>query len=127
MEPRKTFLQRLNRRLDTIDEYEREPVPESKLKGWKGFIGMYIGENTAGTEFVIGTLFVAHGVSAGDLVLGLMVGNTLAVLTWAFLCAPVAVKVRLTLYWQLRKICGPNLASIYNVVNAIMFCFLAGS
>ncbi len=127
MQAKESFFKRLNRRLDTIDEYEREPVPKSKLKGWKGFIGMYIGENTAGTEFVIGTLFVAHGVSASDLVLGLMVGNTLAVLTWAFLCAPVAVKKRLTLYWQLRKICGPNLALIYNIVNAVMFCFLAGS
>lgn len=122
-----TLYERLNRRLDTIDEYEREPVPASKLKGWKSFIGMYVGENTAGTEFVIGTLFVAHGVSAWDLFLGLMVGNTLAVLTWAFLCAPVAVKTRLTLYWQLRKICGPNLALLYNIVNAIMFCFLAGA
>lgn len=122
-----SILKRLDKRLDSIDEYEREPVPDHKLKGWKGFIGMYIGENTAGTEFVIGTLFVAHGVSAGDLFWGLLVGNLLAVCTWAFLCAPVAVKVRLTLYWKLRKICGPNLAMIYNVVNGIMYCFLAGS
>lgn len=127
MQEQNTILKRLNERLDTIDEYEREPVPPSKLKGWKGFVGMYIGENTAGTEFVIGTLFVAHGVSAWDLFTGLMVGNLLAVMSWAFLCAPVAVKVRLTLYWQMRKICGPNLALIYNIVNAIMFCFLAGS
>ncbi len=127
MDSREPFFKRINRRLDTIDEYERERVPQSKLKGWKSFIGMYVGENTAGTEFVIGTLFVAHGVSASDLVLGLLVGNTLAVLSWAFLCAPVAVRVRLTLYWQMRKICGPRLALIYNIVNAIMFCFLAGS
>jgi len=124
---KETLLQRLDKRLDSIDEYEREPVPESKLKGWSGFIGMYIGENTAGTEFVIGTLFVAHGVSAGDLFWGLLVGNFLAVCCWAFLCAPVAVKTRLTLYWKLRKICGPNLALIYNIVNALMYCFLAGS
>jgi len=122
-----SILKRLDQRLDSIDEYEREPVPDDKLKGWKGFIGMYIGENTAGTEFVIGTLFVAHGVSAGDLFWGLLVGNMLAICTWAFLCAPVAVKVRLTLYWKLRKICGPNLAMIYNVVNGVMYCFLAGS
>ncbi len=127
MQTQNSILKRLNERLDTIDEFERVPVPRSKLKGWKGFIGMYIGENTAGTEFVIGTLFVAHGVSAWDLFTGLLFGNLLAVLSWAFLCAPVAVKVRLTLYWQMRKICGPNLALIYNIVNAIMFCFLAGS
>lgn len=121
------LLQRLDTRLDAIDEYEREPVPESKLKGWKGFIGMYAGEHTAGTEFVIGPLFVAHGVAAVDLVWGLILGNILAVLSWAFLCAPVAVKTKLTLYWQLRKICGSKLALIYNIVNALMFCFLAGS
>lgn len=122
-----TFLERLDTRLDSIDEFEREPVPESKLKGWKGFLGMYAGEHTAGTEFVIGPLFVAHGVAAADLIWGLIVGNILAVLSWAFLCAPVAIKTKLTLYWQLKKICGSKLASIYNVVNALMFCFLAGS
>src|SRR5699024_5135378 len=121
------FLQRLNNRLDSTDEYEREPVPKSKLKGWKGFVGMYAGEHTAGTEFVIGPLFVAHGVAAVDLVWGLIIGNVLAVLSWAFLCAPVAVKTKLTLYWQLKKICGSRLASIFNVVNALMFCFLAGA
>ncbi len=124
---KRSFLQRLDSRLDSIDEYEREPVPESKLKGWKGFLGMYAGEHTAGTEFVIGPLFVAHGVAAGDLIWGLIIGNILAVLSWAFLCAPVAIRTKLTLYWQLRKICGSKLALIYNIVNALMFCFLAGS
>ncbi|WP_234572585.1 purine-cytosine permease family protein [Rhodohalobacter sp. 614A] len=121
------FFKKLDARLDTIDEYEREPVPDNKLKGWKGFLGMYAGEHTAGTEFVIGPLFVAHGVAAGELIWGLIAGNVLAVLSWAFLCAPVAVQTKLTLYEQLKKICGPKLSSIYNVVNAVMFCFLAGS
>lgn len=123
----KSLLQRVDSRLDTIDEYEREPVPDSKLKGWKGFLGMYAGEHTAGTEFVIGPLFVAHGVGAVDLIWGLIAGNILAVLSWAFLCAPVAVKTKLTLYEQLKKICGPKLSTLYNIVNALMFCFLAGS
>ena len=122
-----SLMERLNKRLDSIDEYEREPVPEDKLKGWGGFLGMYAGEHTAGTEFVIGALFVAHGVTAGDLIWGLILGNLLAVLSWAFLCAPVAVKTKLTLYWQLKKICGDQLATFYNIVNAVMFCFLAGS
>ncbi|RDV17249.1 hypothetical protein DXT99_01740 [Pontibacter diazotrophicus] len=113
--------------LDSINEYEREPVPKHQQKGLKSFIGMYAGEHTAGTEFVIGPLFVVHGVSAPDLFLGLLVGNLLAVLSWAFLCAPIAVKVRLTLYYQLEKICGRYLVSGYNIVNALMFCFLAGS
>lgn len=117
----------LDKNLDSLEEYEREPVPDKKLKGWRGFLGMYAGEHTAGTEFVIGALFVAHGVSFQDLIIGLIIGNLLAVFSWAFLCAPVAVKTKLTIYWQLKKICGDHLANLYNVVNAIMFCFLAGA
>jgi purine-cytosine permease-like protein len=81
----------------------------------------------AGTEFVIGPLFVAHGVAAADLMWGLLVGNFLAVLSWALLCAPIATGTRLNLYWKLRKIAGPGLLFVYNIVNALMFCFLAGS
>jgi purine-cytosine permease-like protein len=68
-----------------------------------------------------------HGVSAADLFLGLLIGNGLAVLSWAFICAPIAVNVRLTLYHYLQKICGTRLVILYNIVNALMFCFLAGS
>ncbi len=118
---------KLTARLESVQEYEKEPVPASKLKGWRSFLGMYAGEHTAGTEFVIGPLFVAHGVGAGALVLGLLVGNLLAVLSWALLCAPIAVKERITLYYKLEKICGKNLTIAYNLVNALMFCFLAGS
>ncbi len=114
-------------KLEAVNEFEREPIPQNKLKGWKSFLGMYAGEHTAGTEFVIGPLFVTHGVTAFDLMVGLLAGNLLAVLSWAFLCAPIAVKTRLTLYFKLEKICGSRLATIYNLVNALMFCFLAGS
>jgi len=41
------------------DEFEREPVPGKALKGASAFWGMYAGEHTAGTEFMIGPLFVA--------------------------------------------------------------------
>ncbi len=117
----------LKQQLAEVNEYEREPIPASALKSTRSFMGMYAGEHTAGTEYVIGPLFVAHGVGAADLVGGLLVGNLLAVLSWAFLCAPIATKVRLTLYYQLEKICGINLTRIYNLVNGLMFCFLAGS
>ena len=113
--------------LDSVEEFERVHVPKSHWKGWGSFIGMYAGEHTAGTEFVIGPLFVAHGVTAGGLIWGLLVGNLLAVLSWAFLCAPIATKARITLYYMLEKICGSKLTVIYNVVNALMFCFLAGA
>ncbi len=42
-------------------EYEREPVPEHALKGPAKFWGMYAGEHAAGTEFMIGPLFLARG------------------------------------------------------------------
>ncbi len=118
---------RLISRLDALYEFDREPVPQNKLQGFGNFLGLYASEHVAGTEFVIGPLFVAHGVSATGLFLGLIVGNVLAVLSWAFYCAPIAVKTRLTLYWQLRKICGPYINFIYSIVNAVMFCFLAGA
>jgi purine-cytosine permease-like protein len=118
---------RLTARLDAVEEFEREPIPASKLRSTGSFLGMYAGEHTAGTEFVIGPLFVAHGVGASDLVLGLLLGNILAVLSWALLCAPIAVRERITLYFKLEKLCGPTLTKVYNLVNALMFCFLAGS
>jgi purine-cytosine permease-like protein len=113
--------------LNAVEEFEREPVPESKRKGWGSFIGMYAGEHTAGTEFVIGPLFVAHGASASDLMFGLLFGNLLAVLSWGFLTGPIATRKRLTLYYLLEKISGTRLAAVYNLVNALMFCFLAGA
>ncbi len=108
-------------------EFEREPVPKNALLGFKSFIGMYAGEHCAGTELMLGPLFVAAGVSAFDLVMGLVVGNALAVLSWMFLCAPIATRARLTLYYQLEKICGRKLVTLYNLANGVMFCFLAGA
>jgi len=102
-------------------------VPKNALLGFKSFIGMYAGEHCAGTELMLGPLFVAAGVSAFDLVMGLVVGNALAVLSWMFLCAPIATRARLTLYYQLEKICGRKLVTLYNLANGVMFCFLAGA
>ena len=121
------FKEKLLSQLNSVEEFEQSPVPKSQWKGWGSFIGMYVGEHTAGTEFVIGPLFVAHGVSAGDLIFGLLIGDLLAVLSWAFICSPIATKFRFTLYYMLEKICGIKLTAVYNSVNALMFCFLAGS
>ena len=109
------------------EEFERQAVPKTHLKSWKSFLGMYAGEHAAGTEFMIGPLFLTAGVSAFDLIVGLLIGNLLAVLSWRFLTAEIAVKNRLTLYYQLEKICGKNLVTFYNIANGILFCFLAGA
>ncbi|WP_179021772.1 purine-cytosine permease family protein [Winogradskyella forsetii] len=108
-------------------EFERTPVPQKNWKGWKSFLGMYAGEHAAGTEFMIGPLFLTAGVSAFDLIIGLLIGNLLAVLSWRFLTAEIAVKHRLTLYYQLERICGKKLVIGYNLANGILFCFLAGA
>jgi purine-cytosine permease-like protein len=108
-------------------EFEREPVPEHALLGFKSFVGMYAGEHVAGTELMIGPLFIASGVTAFDLIVGLLVGNLLAVLSWVTFTAPIATRARLTLYYQLEKICGRQLVTLYNLANGVMFCFLAGA
>lgn len=109
------------------EEYERRPVPEKALLGFKSFLGMYAGEHTAGTELMIGPLFVAAGVSAFDFVVGLLAGNALAVLSWMLFCAPIATRARLTLYCQLEQICGRKLVTLYNMANGVMFTILAGA
>jgi NCS1 family nucleobase:cation symporter-1 len=112
--------------LDSLYEFEREPVSQDKLQPGKHFAGVFAGEHVAGTEFVIGALFVAWGATAFDIFVGLLIGNLMAVLTWTFVCAPIAVQTRLTLYWYLRKIAGPVTTTIYNILNAVLFCILAG-
>ncbi|HXG33817.1 MAG TPA: hypothetical protein VNJ11_10655 [Bryobacteraceae bacterium] len=120
-------LSTLARRMDRLYEFDREPVAEARLQAGRRFAGLFAGEHVAATEFVIGAFFVLHGVSARDLILGLLAGNLLAVLSWTLICAPIAVHTRLTLYWYLRKIAGPGMTLVYNVANAFLYCILAGA
>lgn len=112
--------------LDKLYEFEREPVSADKLQPGRHFAGLFAGEHVAATEFVIGVMFVNWGVRAFDIFVGLLIGNLLAVLSWTLICAPVAVQTRLTLYWYLRRIAGPLTTTLYNVLNAVLFCILAG-
>lgn len=110
-----------------VEEYERQRVPENQTKPLRTFIGIFASEHVAATELLIGPLFVVHGVSAFDLLVGLLIGNLLAVLSWTFITAPIAVKKRLTLYFQLEKIGGRRLVDIYNVANGVLWCFIAAA
>jgi len=112
---------------EPVEEFEREPVPDRALLGLRSFVGQYGGEHIAGTELMLGPLFLASGASAYDLVVGLLLGNLLAVLSWTFITAPIATRARLTLYYQLERICGRKLVMLYNLANGVMFCFLAGA
>jgi len=120
-------LKKISEQLDALYEFDREPVTQDKLQSGWNFAALFMGEHIAGTEFVIGSMFVLYGVSAKDLVLGLLLGNVLAVFSWTFVCAPIAVRVRLTLYWYLRKIGGPGITFLYNIANAFLYCILAGA
>ncbi|MEO1658069.1 MAG: nucleoside transporter [Pseudomonadota bacterium] len=110
-----------------MNEFDRQPLPPSALKPGRYFAASYAGEHVAGTEFVIGALFVAWGVGARDVIVGLAIGNTLAVLTWVIICAPIAVSTRLTLYAYLEKIAGERFVKLYSMVNGTLFCVLAGA
>lgn len=112
---------------DPVEEFEREPVPERAWLGLKSYLGQFAGEHVAGTELMIGPLFLAAGASAVDLLGGLLLGNLLAVLSWRFFCAPIATRCRLTLYYQLERICGRKLVVTYNLANGVMFTALAGA
>ncbi len=112
--------------LDKLYEFEREPIPENKLQPARHFAALLAGEHVAGTEFVIGAMFVAWGVRTYDVIVGLLLGNLMAVLTWTLICTPIAIQTRLTLYWYLRKIAGPVTTMVYNVANAVLFSILAG-
>lgn len=119
-------MEKLTSRLDHLYEYEREPISQDKLQPGRYFATLFAGEHIAGTEFVIGAMFVSWGAGPLDIFLGLLIGNLLAVLTWTFVCTPIAIRTRLTLYWYLRKIAGPVATMIYNICNAVLFCILAG-
>ena len=86
-------------RLDAMYEFDREPVAKNKLHGFTNFLGLYAGEHVAGTEFILGPLFVVHGVTASDLFIGLIIGNILAVLSWVFICAPIVTAARWSVRW----------------------------
>lgn len=113
--------------MSTAAEFETKPVTPEKLQPAKTFAASYAGEHVAGTEFVIGALFVSWGVGATDVLIGLLIGNLLAVLTWGLITAPIATDTRLTLYAYLEKIAGPGTIKLYSVVNGILFCVLAGA
>ncbi len=74
-----------------------------------------------------GATLVQYGCSATDIIIGLAIGNILATLTFALLCATIAVDTRLTLYTYLQRILGPKMQTVYNLVWGIGFSALAAA
>lgn len=119
-------LQVHNQEIANISE-EQLPIAQHKLKGWKHFLGIYAGEHVAATEFVFGATFVALGATMTDILLGLLIGNILAVLSWTFITTPIAVETRLSLYTYLQKIAGNSMTKLYNWANVIIFTVISAA
>lgn len=112
--------------LATNDTYATCRVPSHKTLGGGHFAALYSAEHVAGGEFVIGVAFATWGASAFDVLAGLMLGNLLAVLSWALVCSPIAVRARITLYYYLERLAGQGLTRYYTLLNALIFAVIAG-
>ena len=108
-------------------EEEQLPVAKHKLHDWTHFAGLYAAEHVAATEFVIGATFVALGAKTMDIILGLLIGNILAVLSWRFITSPIAVDTHLSLYTYLNKIAGDSMTKLYNWANVIIFSVISAA
>lgn len=103
------------------------PVADKEQSGIGSFIGLYGGEHIAATEFVIGATLVQYGCTASDILIGLFIGNLLAVLSFTFFCAKIATDTRLTLYSYLGRIFGGRLQKVYNIVLGLGLAALAAA
>ena len=108
-------------------EEEQLPIGKHKLYNWTHFAGLYAAEHVAATEFVIGATFVALGATTLDIMLGLLIGNILAVLSWTLITSPIAVETRLSLYTYLNKIAGDSMTKLYNWANVIIFTVISAA
>lgn len=103
------------------------PVPKHRLHGPGHFLGLYGAEHVAATEFVIGAAFVAMGATIHDILIGLLIGNTLAVLSFWLITAPIAVKTRLSLYTYLDHNMGELVPRLYNGANVLIFVAISAA
>jgi purine-cytosine permease-like protein len=118
-----------NNQTEALDSVSAEqlPIPAHKLHGWKHFLGLYAGEHVAATEFVIGATFVALGAKTMDILIGLLIGNILAILSWTLITTPIAVETRLSLFTYLHKIAGDSMTKLYNWANVIIFTVISAA
>ncbi|WP_282072293.1 purine-cytosine permease family protein [Polaribacter atrinae] len=108
-------------------EIEQLPIAKNKLHNWTHFAGLYAAEHVTATEFVIGATFVALGATTKDIILGLLIGNILAVLSWTLIASPIAVDTRLSLYTYLNKIAGDSMTKLYNWANVVIFTVISAA
>ena len=112
--------------ISEIDD-EQLPVPAHRLHGPKHFLGLYGAEHVAATEFVIGAAFVAMGATIEDILIGLLIGNTLAAMSFWLITAPIAVKTRLSLYTYIEQNLGELTSKFYNGANVAIFVAISAA
>lgn len=115
--------------LQAIAEMDEEqlPVARHKLHNWPHFFGLYGAEHVAATEFVFGATFVALGAGLWDILIGLLIGNLLATLSFTLLTARIAVDTRLSLYTYLDRIAGGLTSRLYNGANVLVFAVISAA
>ncbi|WP_298749984.1 cytosine permease [uncultured Serinicoccus sp.] len=118
--------EQIDRQIANTDP-ELLPVGEHEKHGAKHFAGLYAAENVAGTEFVFGATFVILGAGIWDVLIGLLIGNALAVLTFWLITTPVAREVGLSVYTYLLRFGGGSISRIYNLANAIVFAVISAA
>ncbi|MBP2369336.1 purine-cytosine permease family protein [Pseudonocardia parietis] len=119
-------VEQVDRQIEGLDA-EQLPVGEHELHGPGHFGGLYAAENVAGTEFVFGATFVALGAGVVDVLIGLAIGNLLAVLSFRFITAPIATQTRLSVYTYLDRAAGGLTSKLYNGVNAVVFAVISAA
>ncbi len=62
-----------------------------------------------------------------DVLIGLLVGNLLAVLTFRFLTTPIAMQTRMSVYTYLSQVAGGATSKVFNGVNAFLFAIIAAA
>ncbi|TPW29135.1 hypothetical protein FJU08_14885 [Martelella alba] len=122
----------LERSLPNSHERQRHlkdaiPAAARHVRGWRYFAGLFGGEHIAATEFIIGVTFVTMGVGTKEVLLGLLIGNLLAVLSWTLVTAPLAVETRRSLFFYLEQITGPYFSKIYNFAILLFYGSLAAA
>ena len=115
-----------NSNIAEIDD-EQLPVPEHRLHGPVHFLGLYGAEHVAATEFVIGAAFVAMGATIKDILIGLLIGNVLAAMSFWLITAPIAVKTRLSLYTYIEQNLGDLASRLYNGANVLIFVAISAA
>ena len=115
-----------NSNIAEIDD-EQLPVPEHRLHGPVHFLGLYGAEHVAATEFVIGAAFVAMGATIKDILIGLLIGNVLAAMSFWLITAPIAVKTRLSLYTYIEQNLGDLPSRLYNGANVLIFVAISAA